>query len=93
MISNFVKVGRAERTARQFDEGNTTNQYPYAKTVPRPAAVVMSSQRRFLSFPVMGAMGIFVVVGEKVAVRSRLRLFIDRFGEEIPVYLKNHWQT
>ena len=49
----------------RFDEGNsTTNQYPYAETVPRPAAVVRSHQRRFLSFPVMGATGIVVVVGE-----------------------------
>lgn len=49
-----------------------TNQYPYAKTVPRPAAVVISSQRRFLSFPVIGAMGIVAVVGEQgVEVGSR----------------------
>ena len=41
----------------------------------------------------MGAIGIVVVVGEKVVtVRSRMQLClgIDPFGQEIPVYLKIH---
>ncbi len=76
----------------QLDERNTTNQYPYAKTVPRPAPVVRSSQRRFLSFPVIGAIGIIVVVGEKVvAVRSRLQLFIEIYLESTPSAKKFHY--
>lgn len=59
-----------------FKGRNSTNQYAYAENVPRPAAVVRSSQRRFLSFPVMGAIGIVAVVGGwTVDVGSRVQFW------------------